>query len=223
MKYVSRRLRMAAAIAAIAAGFSSVAAGGAQAAPAFQVDTIQAEPEDPDAPPAIPGGGDVGGDEEPVAGSQPGKGGPDRAPDNCTAVVKKSVANVKNSFDRVQRWSDENNTPNKDTMEVHVTKTKKFAFHIDISVEEELKAWVFAKVKATINGGISKEWTTESGAKRIITLQPRTLTTVEYGVWNEVVAFRKYQVYRSCQEKTLKTGKATMPYEERFKVSQKPL
>ena len=177
--------------------------------------------DDPEVPAPVEPGSDPNPTDDPLWGV-PDR--PDRAPDNCTPKTSKSVNNnVKNDYKETFLTGMRNNTGDSIPFDVTVTETDTVTYGLSVTVEEDFKAWIFAKIKASVNANVSKSMTTQYGLTVHPTVRPHHKITVQYGVSREKVSFRRWQTYRDCSQKTTKTGTAWAPYSKDFRISTKKI
>ncbi|MFC8598169.1 MULTISPECIES: hypothetical protein [unclassified Isoptericola] len=100
-------------------------------------------------------------------------------------------------------------------------KTKTTRWSVSGSVTAEAKAAIFAKVSATVNGGIEKSNTTEYGAEVSGKVPAHTRKYGDYGNWKEVVRYKTAHRYSNCTYSTWKYGSFSAPYRENWKIWDK--
>lgn len=203
------------------------------AVPVYVTDGIPVynEGEEPAAPEVVPGSESdmteeptVGEPEPPVPTCQP-KNPREQCDTDTNAeycaprYVKRVINNVKNDYVETFRTTVRNTTSKPVPADIQVTDTDTVTYGLSVNVEEEFKAWIFAKIKASINMSVAKSMTTSYGLTIHPTVQPRQKLTVQYGIYREKASFRHYQVYSNCNERTVKAGTAWAPYSKDFKIS----
>lgn len=138
----------------------------------------------------------------------------------CDATYATYVTNnVKNDYVETFRTSTRNSTDESVPFDVEVTETGTVEYGLSVNVEEELKAGIFAKVAASINGSVKKSMSTSYGLKVHPTVKPHHKMTVQYGIYREKFSWRRYRIFSNCHETTLKQGTGWAPYDKEFRIT----
>ncbi|MEU4620994.1 hypothetical protein AB0G04_13575 [Actinoplanes sp. NPDC023801] len=111
------------------------------------------------------------------------------------------------------------NNSNKDVKyTVRADESGTTTYGLSITVEEELSAGIFAKIKGSINGNVSKSMTTAYGSTVEVNVDPHKTLRVQYGIWRENVAWKSYYMRTNCSTTKNQSGTAWAPYEKRWKI-----
>ncbi|RKE05659.1 hypothetical protein [Catellatospora citrea] len=129
-----------------------------------------------------------------------------------------SMTNTTNTFDTKYATSVINTTNSAKSFKFTATTTGTTTYTVSISVSAELKAGIFAKIAATINGGVSQANTTSYGAEVSGTVDPHTTLYGDYGNWKENVTWKSHYTYSNCSTANEKAGSAYAPYREAWKL-----
>lgn len=135
----------------------------------------------------------------------------------CEPGWYKSVSSLANTFDVAYNTGVENNTAEKKEFKVKADKSGNFKYTVSIAVEEDFKAWIFAKIKASINAGVEQSWTTTYGSEVSTEVKPYSTLNAQYGVMEEMTAWRRYLMYSNCHTANETTGTAWVPYKEMWR------
>ena len=136
----------------------------------------------------------------------------------CTPGKAVVLTNTKNTMDVAYATSVMNDTSRTVGYKFTAKKTKTTTWSVSASVTAEAKAAIFAKVEASLNGGITKSNQTEYGAEVTGKVPPKTRTYGDYGNWKENAKFKVAQRYSNCTYSTWKYGTFSAPYREAWRV-----
>lgn len=137
----------------------------------------------------------------------------------CDAGYTYTVTNsIKNTYDVKFNTSVENNSRKDVKYTVKADESGTTTFGLSISVEEELKAGIFASIKGSVNGSVQKSMTTAYGSSVEVSVEPASTLHVQYGIWRENVAWKSYYMRANCSTTKNQSGTAWAPYEKRWKI-----
>ena len=128
------------------------------------------------------------------------------------------MTNTTNTFDAKFSTSIINSTGSSKSFKFTATKTGTTEFSVSGSVTAELKAAIFARMEATINAGVVKSMTTAYGVETSGTVNPHTTLYGDYGNWKENVNWKSHYVYSNCNSAQERSGSASAPYREAWKL-----
>jgi hypothetical protein len=141
----------------------------------------------------------------------------------CDVENDKQLTNIANDYVTEVRDVVENRTDDSHKHTVTVTKSYTIDYSVSVEVEATFKAWIFSEIKAKINGGIKKSYSTQVGESHEITVKPHKQYTIEEKIARERVHYSMVHVDKLCNETTTVSGTAAAPYESVWTVTQRNL
>ncbi|WP_435599988.1 hypothetical protein [Streptomyces sp. C10-9-1] len=130
-------------------------------------------------------------------------------------VISKNTANT---IDVKYRTSVTNSTGSKQNYKFTSKKGGTTTFGLSITVSAELKAGIFAKIGAEVNGSVSRSLTAEIGEEVSGTVKPRSTLKGDFGNWRENVSGWTAYMYSNCSYGTKKYFNAWAPYRTNWRV-----
>lgn len=143
--------------------------------------------------------------------------------ETCSTGKAVVLTNKPNKMDVAYATSVSNHGSNSLGFKWTAKKTKTTKWSVSGSVTGEAKVAIWAKVSATVNGGMEKSNTTEYGAEVSGKVPAHTRKYGNYGNWQEKVSFKVAHRYSNCTYSAWKYGTFSAPYREDWKVWDKKI
>jgi hypothetical protein len=135
----------------------------------------------------------------------------------CDASHSTTVSNLPNKLSVDYRDSMINDTGLEQTLSVTATKSTTFTWGLSVTVGVEAKAWIFAKVSASVNGSIQHSSTTTFGSTATARVPAHSIIKADRGMWQEKFGYKYYSINGSCKE-THGSGTGQAPYRQYWRL-----
>ncbi|MDT9691139.1 hypothetical protein Q5762_22870 [Streptomyces sp. P9(2023)] len=126
--------------------------------------------------------------------------------------------NTANTLDVKYRTSVTNGTSSTQNFKFTSKKGGTTTFGVSITVSAELKAGIFSKIGAEVNGSVEKSMTAEIGEEVSGTVKPHSTLKGDFGNWRENVSGWTAYQYSNCSYGTKTYFNAWAPYRTNWKV-----
>ncbi|MFD9032592.1 hypothetical protein ACFVZW_15785 [Streptomyces sp. NPDC059567] len=126
--------------------------------------------------------------------------------------------NTANTLDVKYRTSVTNGTGSTQNFKFTSKKSGTTTYGLSITVSAEMKAWIFAKIAAEVNGSVEKSKTAEIGEEVSGTVKPHSTLKGDFGNWRENVSGWTAHQYSNCSYGTKTYFNAWAPYRTNWRV-----
>ena len=141
----------------------------------------------------------------------------------CDVTNTNELTNIKNDYVVEVNEVLQNGSNTTVGHDVKVSKSYTIKYSLSVEVEATFKAWIFSEVKAKVNGGVEKTYSTSVEESVHVNVKPHKQYTVKYSIAREKVHYAKIHVDKQCKETTSISGTAAAPYEALWNITQKNL